>query len=77
MTTVFIVKTIYNGSQLGPRYEVLVDGEYYEVGRRTLQALQDGMTPEDLDLEPFEEEEEEEVSFDDHRGDRWWHWGRV
>lgn len=77
MTNVFIIKTTHNGSYRSPIYEILLDGEYYEVDSRDLKRLQDGMTPEELELEPFDEEEEEEVSFDDHRGDRWWHWGRV
>jgi len=40
------------------RYVVLVDGETYEVGKRALQALQDGWTPDSLDLEPYDEDED-------------------
>ncbi len=40
------------------RHIVLVDGETYEVGKRALQALQDGWTPAELDLEPYDEDED-------------------
>ena len=74
MSKITIVKKIYGN---GVRYEILYDGEYYEVGEGDLDAIQNGLTPQDLDLHPFDENDEPEVTFDDHRGDRWWHWGRV
>lgn len=48
----------------GTRFIVLVDGEYYEVGRHALGALQNGMTPADLELEPIEDEPSEIDPFD-------------
>jgi hypothetical protein len=38
------------------RARVLVDGEYYDVGKRELAHLEAGITPTDLDLQPVEEE---------------------
>ena len=55
--SVHVCRTIHSDSPLGPRYQVLVDGEYYEVGRRTLAALRDGLTPAELELEPCDEDE--------------------
>ena len=43
---------------LGPCHVVLVDGQTYEVRERTLRLLEAGVTPEALDLEPFEEDED-------------------
>lgn len=37
-------------------YEVLVDGEIYHVRDRELHALQDGVSPEELGLDPVEDE---------------------
>lgn len=37
------------------RAVVLVGGEYFEVGRNELAALQAGISPEDLQLYPLEE----------------------
>lgn len=56
--SVHICRTIHGASPLGPRYQVLVDGEYYEVGRRTLAALRDGLTPAELELEPCDQQPE-------------------
>ena len=39
------------------RHIVLVDGEYYEVFGIGLAALQSGMTPEELELDPYEEDD--------------------
>ena len=49
-----------------PRHVVLVTpdgaerGTYYEVSDRTWKRLQDGMTPAELELEPFDPSEDEE-----------------
>lgn len=37
-------------------YEVLVDGEKYEVDKHQLQALQDGITPDELCLDPVDDD---------------------
>lgn len=55
--TVHILTKRYGGV-LGPRYTVLVAGEYYDVGQRMLEALEQGATPANLDLEPSEPEDE-------------------
>lgn len=55
--TVHILTKRYGGA-LGPRYTVLVAGEYYDVGQRMLEALEQGATPANLDLEPSEPEDE-------------------
>ena len=43
-----------HGGAFGPRYTVLVGGEYSEVGQRVLDALEQGATPEYLELEPIQ-----------------------
>lgn len=48
---VHVVSKLYGGNQ-PERIMVLVEGEYYEVRRRTLDALNMGVTPADLELEP-------------------------
>lgn len=67
--SVSVSASIHNGSSiLGPRYIVLVqpegaEGEYYEVYRSTLQALQNGMTPAELELEPYTNPDDEAEPF--------------
>lgn len=48
---VFICRATFGG-RLSPEYIVLVGGEYYEVHKYALGALQSGMTPEELELTP-------------------------
>lgn len=36
----------------GPHYTVLVDGEYYVVGKHLLADLQRGLTPAELEIDP-------------------------
>lgn len=63
---VSIETKIYNGSPLGPKYIVHVTpagayrGETYEVYRIGLQALQNGMSPEEMELEPYVPDDEDE-----------------
>lgn len=78
-----ILRTTHNGSPLGPRYLVLIDGEQYEIGRRTLLALEGGTTVEELELEPYEDEEDDDPwDLHDYTGEspesllRWYN-GRV
>lgn len=54
--TVHILTKRYGGA-LGPRYTVLVTGEYYDVGQRMLEALEQGATPANLELEPSDPED--------------------
>lgn len=67
--SVHISATVFSGSPLGPRYVVLVvpegsdTGELYEVYQRGLDALRDGMSPEELELEPYEPEADDEPEF--------------
>ncbi|MDX8492892.1 hypothetical protein RFN29_15040 [Mesorhizobium sp. VK22B] len=46
------VLTKRHGGVFSPRFVVLVDGEYYEVGRAILDKLEMGQTPADLELDP-------------------------
>ncbi|RJT41987.1 hypothetical protein D3227_04725 [Mesorhizobium waimense] len=46
------------GGGMGERITVLVDGEYYDVRQRTLDALNMGQTPADLELEPADPEDD-------------------
>lgn len=63
--SVFVSAKVYNGSPLGPKFIVLVTpdgserGEYYEVWQRGLDALRGGMTPAELELEPYQPEADE------------------
>lgn len=52
-----VVRTVNDGSPLGPRYTVLVGGGYYLVNKYLLASLEAGMAPHQLDLEPVEEDE--------------------
>lgn len=54
---VHIVKTTHSNPR-SPKYLVLVNNEYYEVFTHDLRALQSGVTPDELDLEPAEDEDE-------------------
>lgn len=82
--TVHVCSTIFSGSPLGPRHVVLVipeghkRGTEYECGDRALALLRSGMTPEDLELEPFEEDEDEceDAGESPESLLRWYH-GRV
>jgi len=40
-------------------------GTYYEVSPKTLEFLEDGTTPEQLDLEPFDASERDEDDFEE------------
>lgn len=42
-----------HGGSLPTRIVALVDGEYYEVLERTFEELNRGVTPADLELEPY------------------------
>ena len=63
--TVHVCRTFGYGSPFGPRHIVLVipegekRGTEYECGDRTLALLKSGMSPEDLELEPVEDEFDE------------------
>ena len=76
--SVHICRTTHGASPLGPRYVVLVDGEYYEIGRRTLAALRDGITPAELELEPYDHDDDEHEEAGEHPDSlrRWYH-GRA
>lgn len=62
---VHVCSSVFSGSPLGPRHVVLVIPAYrnrgteYECRDRDLALLRSGMTPEDLELEPFEDDEDE------------------
>ncbi|MER9628357.1 hypothetical protein [Mesorhizobium sp. M0296] len=43
-----------HGGGLPTRILVLVDGEYFEVLERTFAELERGVTPADLELEPYD-----------------------
>jgi hypothetical protein len=54
-----ICSTRYRPNAVSPIYTVLIDGELYtNVNRYLLAALQDGMTPDELEMTPSEEEED-------------------
>jgi len=60
MTALHIISARYPGDEFGPRYTVRVDGEIYSgLNKWLLAALEDGMTPEDLQLEPDADEPDE------------------
>ncbi|MER9217912.1 hypothetical protein NKI48_03105 [Mesorhizobium sp. M0644] len=46
------------GGPLGARYTVLVAGEYYDCGQHVLDALLPGATPEWLEIEPANPEDD-------------------
>jgi len=82
--TVHVCRSTFSGSPLGPRHVVLVipegskRGTEYECSDRALALLRSGMTPEDLELEPFEEDEDEceDAGESPESLLRWYH-GRV
>lgn len=55
-----VVKTTFTNSGLSPRYVVLVNGEYYEVYGFTKRALENGFSPEELELEPLVDDDEDD-----------------
>lgn len=64
MNVHIISKSFRNSAELGPRYTVLVDGEIYpRINKYLLASLRDGMTPEELELEPEGEADEQEWDF--------------
>lgn len=76
--------TVFNGSPLGPKYIVLVTpegsttGELYEVYQRGFDALRDGMSPAELELAPYQPEEDDDATgIPSPDSLRRWHEGRV
>jgi hypothetical protein len=56
---IHICSTLYRRDAVSPIYSVLIDGEIYSnVNKYLLAALQDGMTPDELEMTPSEEEED-------------------
>jgi len=56
---IHICSTLFRPNAVSPIYTVLIDGELYcNVNKYLLAALQDGMTPAELEMEPSEEEED-------------------
>ena len=56
---IHICSTLYRPNAVSPIYTVLIDGELYcNVNKYLLAALQDGMTPDELEMTPSEEEED-------------------
>lgn len=66
---VHICSTVH-GAPGGPRYTVLIDGQYYVVNHPLLIALRRGETPASLELEPAEadiaQDDEPEFTIRDH-----------
>ncbi len=56
---VHICSREFTPGAFSPRFVVLVAGEYYEVFKHGLAALQRGVTPQELELEPYEERNDE------------------
>ena len=82
--SVHVETAIFSGSPLGPRYIVFVkpkngEGEIYECGQRALDQLRMGVPPEELELEPFIEEPEDDAEDIGPSPEslRRWHEGRV
>lgn len=64
--TVRVCTAMFTGSALGPWYIVSVtpkdgEAETYECGQRALDMLRNGVNPEELELEPFVEEPEDDA----------------
>lgn len=81
--TVHRVVSVYGGNSPA-RHIVLVvpdgaeTGEYYEVSDRALAALHDGASPEYLELEPCEPEDDDDAyGIPSPDSLRRWHHGRV
>lgn len=56
---VHICSTLFRPNAVSPIYTVLIDGEIYSnVNKYLLKALQEGMTPEELEMDPDEEDED-------------------
>jgi hypothetical protein len=56
---IHICSTLFRPNAVSPIYTILLDGELYSnVNRYLLAALQDGMTPDDLDMEPSDADED-------------------
>ncbi len=56
--SVFICSTLVRPNAVSPIFEVLIEGHRYRhINKWLLAELQSGTTPEELDLEPDEEEE--------------------
>lgn len=52
---VHICSTLFRPNAVSPIHTVLIGGHYYKrINRYLLAALREGMTPEELDLEPSE-----------------------
>jgi hypothetical protein len=67
-----IVGTLH-GAPGGPRYTVLVDGQYYTVNRALLNMLRAGETPAELELEPEPSPDEaEELERENEREAKAW-----
>lgn len=66
---IHVCSTVY-GAPGGPRYTVLIDGQYYVVNHPLLIALRRGETPASLELEPAEadtdQDDEPEFTIRDH-----------
>jgi hypothetical protein len=54
-----------HGGHYPRRTTVLIDGEYYEVLDRTLAELERGVTPADLELEPWNPADDFTADFED------------
>ena len=56
---IHICSTLFRPNAVSPIYTVLIDGELYcNVNKYLLAALQDGMTPDELEMTPSAEEED-------------------
>ena len=81
--TVHVCTAMFTGSVLGPWYVVFVKpkigaGEVYECGQRALDQLRMGVSPEELSLEPFEPEPEDDAEgIPSPESLRRWYEGRV
>lgn len=80
---VHVCTAMFTGSVLGPWYVVSVkpkdgEAETYECGQRALDMLRNGVSPEELDLEPFIEEPEDDAEgIPTNEELRRWYAGRV
>jgi hypothetical protein len=56
---IHICSTLFRPNAVSPIYTILVDGELYSnVNKYLLAALHDGMTPDELEMEPSDEDED-------------------
>lgn len=55
-----VLCSAFSGSVLGARYDVCVGGEYYRVRELTLQQLRQGVSPQELELEPIDLDAEDD-----------------